>query len=99
MRQHLDEPLTTADIAGRAGISVRQLERLFRSHFGTTPRRFHLELRLDRAHDLLRQSTLSILEVASACGFASSSHLARRYRQRFGCSPTETRAESGAEDP
>ncbi|WP_440995203.1 GlxA family transcriptional regulator [Arhodomonas sp. SL1] len=99
MRQHLDEPLTTAEIAGRAGISVRQLERLFRSHFATTPRRFHLELRLDRAHDLLRQSTLSILEVASACGFASSSHLARRYRRRFGCSPTETRAESGGDDP
>ncbi|WP_018717031.1 GlxA family transcriptional regulator [Arhodomonas aquaeolei] len=95
MRAHLDEQLPAREIAESAGISPRQLERLFRRHFDRTPRQFYLELRLDRAHDLLRQSTLSILEIASACGFSSSSHFARCYRRRFGRSPGATRSGRG----
>lgn len=92
MRGHLEEPLACAGIAHRIGLSARQLERVFRDQLECSPRDFYLGLRLEKAHHLLRQSTLSVLEVASACGFSSSSHLARCYRRRYDCAPLHTRA-------
>ena len=44
-----------------------------------------------RARDLLRQTSLSVLETALACGFASASHFSRAYRGRFGHSPRAER--------
>ncbi|MGD8710361.1 MAG: GlxA family transcriptional regulator [Ectothiorhodospiraceae bacterium] len=91
MREHLEEIITCAEIAERAGVSARQLERLFRNHFERSPARFYLELRLEKAQHLVHQSTLPVVQIASACGFASSSHLARCYRQVYGVTPSEAR--------
>lgn len=96
MRAHLDEPLSCASLAERVGLSMRHLERLFREHFGTTPAGFYMDLRLEKAHHLLQQSTLPVLQIAPACGFSSSSYFARRYRGRYGCSPIEARRGNGA---
>jgi len=76
------------------GITTRQLERLFRQHLNTTPVTFYLALRLDKGRQLLRQSDLSVLEVALACGFDSASYFARRYRTRFAVSPRDDRREA-----
>lgn len=95
MQTHLEDTLTTSEIARVAGISVRQLERLFRQALDTSPAEFYLGLRLERGHYLLEQSPLSVMEIASACGFSSSSHFARRYRQQYGCTPREVRQRAG----
>jgi transcriptional regulator GlxA family with amidase domain len=58
---------------------------------GCTPARYYLDLRLKRARALLRQTTLSVLDVAVACGFASASHFSKRYRDLFGQSPRSDR--------
>jgi transcriptional regulator GlxA family with amidase domain len=87
MDAHLEEPASRAELAGVAGVSVRQLERLFAHHLGATPAEHYLRIRLDRARALLRQTTLSVMEAAVACGFVSPSHFARAYRARFGVSP------------
>lgn len=81
-----------AALARLAGLSVRRLEALFADQLGTTIGRHALGLRLDRARRLLTQSTLSVIEVATDCGFASASHFSRAYRARFGLPP---RAERG----
>ncbi len=87
MEAHLEEPASKAELAAVAGVSVRQLERLFAQHLSATPAEHYLQIRLDRARALLRQTTLSVMEAAVACGFVSPSHFARAYRARFGLSP------------
>lgn len=87
-----DAPLSPQQLAAIAGVSVRQLERLFRSHLGVAPRIHGRRVRLDRARLLLRQTGLSVLEVSLACGFASPSHFSRSYRVAFGYPPVRERA-------
>ncbi len=91
MEQHLEHPLSRSALAGRAKLSTRQLERLFRQYLNQTPTRYYHELRLLRARHLLTESTLSILDVALACGFVSASHFSKCYRECFGKTPREER--------
>jgi transcriptional regulator GlxA family with amidase domain len=77
MEAHLEEPATKAQ------------ERLFVQHLGQSPAEHYMQIRLDRARTLLRQTTLSVMEAAVACGFVSPSHFARAYRARFNRSPRD----------
>lgn len=92
MEQHLEDPLSRAELARRAGLSTRQLERLFRKYLGRTPTRYYLEMRLHRARTLLHQTSMSVLEIALACGFVSASHFSKCYREFFDKSPREERS-------
>lgn len=74
------------DLAACAGISKFHLSRLFVRHFGYPPQRFHTELRLARAKELLRSGQRGA-EVAYALGFADQAHLSRRFKDRWGLSP------------
>jgi AraC family transcriptional regulator, glycine betaine-responsive activator len=96
MEAHLEEPLARAELARRAGLSTRQLERLFRRYLGRTPTRYYLELRLARARALLTQTAMSILNVALACGFVSASHFSKCYREFFNKMPREERQQTAA---
>lgn len=91
MGNHLEDPLSTDDLAAFIGVTGRQLERMFRSHLKDTPSRFYMNLRLDQARQLLQQSAMSVLSVGVACGFDSASHFSRSYRLRFGISPKDDR--------
>lgn len=83
----LEEPISRESLASIAGVSTRHLERLFQSRIGCTIGQ-HLKMqRLERARNLLRQSSLSVLEVAVASGFSSSAHFSRAYRKRYGHPP------------
>ena len=92
MEAHQEEPLSRADLAQRAGLSTRQLERLFRKYLHRTPTRYYLELRLNRARKLLNQTAMPVLDVALACGFISASHFSKCYREFFNRTPREERA-------
>ncbi|MGP0171863.1 GlxA family transcriptional regulator [Pseudomonas sp. NCHU5208] len=93
MERECEQPLSSEALANKVGISLRQLERLFRHHLHTTPSAFYLGLRLDKARQLLRQSDLSVLEVSLACGFESSSYFSRCYKAHFDVTPSEDRHE------
>ncbi len=93
MEANLTEPLNLPEIASYAGLSRRQIERLFRQHMGRSPARYYLELRLDRARHLLAQSSLPVVEVAVACGFVSASHFSKCYRELYARSPQQERAD------
>jgi transcriptional regulator GlxA family with amidase domain len=82
-----DEILSVQDIAAEAGVSVRQLERLFHQHLQTSPLKHYSGLRPDRARRLLSMTDLSVSEIACATGFGNSSQLSRRFKARFGYSP------------
>ena len=91
MQDNLAEPLALAELAETAKLSRRQVERLFNSEMKSSPHRYYLKLRLDRARLLLLQTWIPVLEVAVATGFVSASHFSRCYRVAYGCSPQETR--------
>ena len=91
MEDHLEEPMSQTSLAKEAALSTRQLERLFRKYLSTTPTRYYLNLRLARARHLLRQTSLSILSVALACGFVSASHFSKCYRETYGRTPRAER--------
>lgn len=92
MEARIEEPASRAALAAVAGVSPRQLERLFQAHLGSTVGEHYLAVRLDRAQTLLRQTTMPVLDVAVACGFVSASHFSRSYKERFGWSPRVERA-------
>ena len=91
METHIDEPLSAMVLAESANLSRRQMERIFLKYMNTSPARYYLELRLNRAHQLLRQSNASIVNVAVACGFTSGTHFSHSFKTYFGMSPSEAR--------
>lgn len=91
MEANIEEPLSTDEIAQLAGISRRQLERLFKQYLGSLPSRYYLELRLKRARQLLRDTNYSIVQVGLMCGFSSGSHFSTAFGALFGNTPREER--------
>ncbi len=87
MEQNLEEPLSPSILAREAGLSTRQLERLFRRYLDRSPKRYYLELRLKKARLLLLQTDMSVINVALACGFSSPSHFSKCYRAFYGRTP------------
>lgn len=94
MEEHLEDPLPRSVLARHAGLSTRQLERLFRKYLQRTPTRYYLEMRLEKARKLLNQTSLSILDIAMASGFVSASHFSKCYREQFHRTPREERMAS-----
>ncbi|WP_162703247.1 GlxA family transcriptional regulator [Ensifer sp.] len=94
MEENLDEPLKLADLTPSTGLSRRQVERLFKRELGRSPKRYYLQMRLERAHLLLVNASLPIFEIAVACGFSSASHFSRTYRESYGCTPQHTRLQA-----
>ena len=91
MDTHIDEPLSAIQLADSVGLSRRQMERMFQKYMDTSPARYSLELRLNRAHQLLRQSNASVVNVSVACGFTSATHFSHCFKDYFGMSPSEAR--------
>lgn len=91
MEGNLDEPVTTAAIARRLGVSVKTLESRFRQTLHTTPGRFYLSLRLQLARKMVTDTRLGIQEIAIRSGFGSQSAFSRAFRNMFHQSPLQVR--------
>jgi AraC family transcriptional regulator, glycine betaine-responsive activator len=96
MEQSIEEPISPATLAEDVGLSTRQLERLFRRYLDRSPKRYYMELRLQKARNLLMQTDMSVINVALACGFASPSHFSKCYRAHYGTTPYRERGTQGA---
>lgn len=91
MEDNLEDPLSPSLLAKQAGLSTRQLERLFRRYLDRSPKRYYLELRLKKSRSLLLQTDMSVINVALACGFSSPSHFSKCYRGFYGRTPYRER--------
>jgi transcriptional regulator GlxA family with amidase domain len=91
MQRHVEEPVALSYVAQRVHIGARQLERLFMRHTGLTPLRYYMQLRVERARELLIYSDRRIIDIAVSSGFASTSHFATWYRRIFGTNPSDVR--------
>jgi len=93
MLAHVDKPLGLPVLSEGVGVTPRQLQRLFATHLRTNPASFYLKLRLEKARELLQQTTLNASAIATACGFSSVAHFSRAYKALFLVSPTSDRVE------
>ncbi|MBP7242521.1 GlxA family transcriptional regulator [Amaricoccus sp.] len=91
MEANIEEPIPPAQLAEGVGMSARQLERLFRRYLNRSPKRYYMELRLQKARNLLLQTDMSVITVALACGFASPSHFSKCYRALYQTTPYRER--------
>lgn len=86
------EPIDLSGLARTAGVSPAQLVKLFRRHLGTTPLRYVWEVRTRRGAQLLRETGLTVGEVAFRCGFQTPFHFSRWIKQLYGEAPRTLRA-------
>jgi AraC family carnitine catabolism transcriptional activator len=93
MERRLEDPAPIPALAAEAGLSQRQLERLFHRFVGRSPQHYYRDIRLDRARSLVTQTEMPVWEIGLACGFASPEHFSRAYRARFGVAPRVDRVE------
>ncbi|GAB5438572.1 GlxA family transcriptional regulator [Falsiruegeria mediterranea] len=91
MEKNIEEPISPSILAKDVGMSTRQLERLFRRYLNRSPKRYYMELRLQKARNLLMQTDMSVINVALACGFASPSHFSKCYRAHYNTTPYRER--------
>lgn len=88
--EHSASPLNLTALARLAGVSVSQLNRVFRKVFRMTPRDLHLKIRFKKAMAMV-ETNRSIAEIAHACGYADQSAFTRRFRDMTGLTPSQYR--------
>ncbi|WDY60489.1 GlxA family transcriptional regulator [Pseudomonas sp. PSKL.D1] len=89
MEANLEEPLGPEHLARVVGLSIRQVQRLFRDQLNTTPQKYYFQLRITEARRLIQNSSASIFDVSLACGFVSCTHFSRSYSAFFGHPPSK----------
>jgi transcriptional regulator GlxA family with amidase domain len=91
IQEHLQEPLTVADLAVRSAMSPRTFARRFRETTGTTPYQWLLHQRVLLSQRLLETTDLSVDAVASQCGLGDAANLRDHFRRVLGTSPNTYR--------
>lgn len=91
MEASIENPVSMRDLAALLSISVRQLERSFHKDIGLSPNRYYSRMRIERAHQLIVQTELSITEIGVACGFSSNSTFSKKFRETLGVTPHSLR--------
>jgi len=99
MERHIEDPISPSLLAREVGMSTRQLERLFRRYLNRSPKRYYMELRLQKARNLLMQTEISVINVALACGFTSPGHFSKCYRAQYDTTPYRERGSHAARLP
>jgi transcriptional regulator GlxA family with amidase domain len=99
MEANIEEPLTTDEIAQHVCVSRRQLERIFKQYLNRVPSQYYLELRLNKARQMLMQTSKSIIQIGLSCGFSSGPHFSSAYRNFFGVTPREDRNQRRGTSP
>jgi AraC family transcriptional regulator len=91
MAEHIAEDFSLDRLAAQAGLSKFHFQRLFKSAVGVAPSRYHINLRMNLARRLLRETKKSIVDIALEVGYANSSHFAQLFRRETGLSPSDYR--------
>ena len=87
LNANLDGEICLSQVAAECGLSVRHFTPAFRRSIGVPPHRYLLKCRVERAQQLLKDPTLSLLDVALACGFSDQSHFTRVFSAWTSVSP------------
>ncbi|MGX0976349.1 transcriptional regulator GlxA family with amidase domain [Roseovarius sp. MBR-51] len=91
MEDNLSEPLSITEIADQVDTSQRCLERRFRAVFETSPGHYYKQLRVRRAHHLIQDTKLPLIDIATATGFGSTGTLSTAFKKFYGLTPSDFR--------
>jgi AraC family transcriptional regulator len=96
---HLSESIRLSDLAAVAGQSRMHFASQFRAATGLRPHEFLLRRRIVRSEELLRHTTIAIVEIALAVGFQTQAHFTTVFKRLVGCPPHKWRALNQMPDP
>jgi AraC family transcriptional regulator len=91
MSEHAAEEFSLDRLAAQAGLSKFHFQRLFKAATGVSPSRYQINLRMEEARRLLRETKMSVIDVALEVGYTDPSHFARLFRRETGLSPSDYR--------
>jgi len=91
MIEHVADDFSLDRLAAQAGLSKFHFQRLFKGALGVSPSRYHINLRMNLARQLLRETKKSVVDVALDVGYADPSHFAKLFRRESGLSPSDYR--------
>jgi AraC family transcriptional regulator of arabinose operon len=91
IERHFARAVQLHDIARAAGVTANHIVRLFSRHLDHTPIRYLWHVRVQRGADLLRDTGLSVSEIAYRVGFSTPYHFSRRVKQQLGLCPRQLR--------
>jgi AraC-like DNA-binding protein len=91
MRNHYDQPLGLSDIASVVHLSPFHFSRIFKGHTSTSPHEYLIRYRIDRSKRLLRDTDMSINEIALAVGFTNANNYIRDFKKLVGTTPSKFR--------
>ncbi|MGD0103837.1 MAG: AraC family transcriptional regulator [Rhodopila sp.] len=94
IRENLDQPIQLSELAALADLSPSQFGRAFKTSTGTTPHRWHMEARIERAKRLLADRRNTLVNIALDTGFSEQSHFTRAFHAAVGVSPGAWRRQS-----
>lgn len=94
IESNLHRQITLSELAVHCRLSVSHFGRAFKQSFGCAPYKFMLNMRMERARELLMESNAPLSQIALQCGMCDQSHLNRAFRETFGKSPGRFRRES-----
>ncbi len=94
METHIEDTLTIEQIASQQMITQRQLLTLFLKETGMTTKQYYTELRLHHAKRLLIETKMNIAEIATRCGYSSSSRFGLNFARAYNKTPGQMRRES-----
>ena len=89
MLRHYEKHWTTEQLCNQINLEKSQFYAYYRQFFHSTPHNDLLQVRLDKAKNLLTNEALPIQQVALSCGFRNMSHFSRYFKQQCGCSPKD----------
>lgn len=93
---HLGESISLAELARNSNLSMYYFATQFRKTMGLSPHQFILHRRVRRARELLRNTSLTVLDVSLDLGFQHQNNFARAFRRVTGMTPTRFRLGGGS---
>jgi two-component system response regulator YesN len=99
IEENRDRQLSLNEIARFINVSPWHLCRLFRTGTGTSVNQYLLNLRMQKAKELLANTCLRVKEIMNQVGIRDESHFARTFKKLFGVSPSQYRALYWAQPP
>ena len=90
IEEHYQDPhLTNVELAQQCNISEVYFRKLFSERYGMTPKQFIIDIRINKAKQLLREKCLKVCAVSEQCGFSSPYHFCKTFKAHTGVTPTE----------
>jgi AraC family transcriptional regulator len=91
MKADLATDLDLSTLAAESGYSRSHFLRTFRAAMGCSPHQCLTRLRVEQAKTILRENSISLIDIALDCGFSSHAHFSNTFRQIVGVTPSEYR--------